>query len=70
MEEQKNKFPAEYVEEALKLKNEYMTKWKEHIANLRKQGNKGRDFGAKEEREINQEFNDALKKLQNKYNIK
>ena len=69
MEEIKNKFPPEYIEEAVKLKNEYMKKWKEHIENSKGKGNKGRDFGAKEERKINQEFSRSLKKLQEKYNI-
>ncbi|MCM1237310.1 MAG: hypothetical protein NC489_45155 [Ruminococcus flavefaciens] len=69
MEETKNKLPNEYIEEALKLKDEYMKKMKEYINNSRHQGNKGRDYGSEKEKEINQEFNYALKKLQKKYNI-
>ena len=38
-------------------------------SNGRKQENKARDFGAKKEKEINQEFNNSLKKLQEKYHI-
>ena len=69
MEESQKELPTEYIEEAMKLKKQYIENLKRHIRSLNKQENKTRDFGAKKEKEINQEFNTSWKNLQEKYHI-
>lgn len=69
MKETQNKFPAGYIEEAMKLKEEHMKKMKAYLKKSREQGNLGYDFGSKEEREITQDFLRSLKELQEKYHI-
>ena len=52
MKESQKELPAEYIEEAMKLKKQYTENLAKHIKSLNKQENKIRDLGAKKEKEI------------------
>jgi len=69
MDKQKSNFPKEYVIEAKKLLDDHMKKTRKYLDKVKAQGNKGRDFSSKEERQLNLEFRNALKELKNRYNI-
>ena len=61
MEEPKSNLPKEYIIEARKLLDDHMKKIRAYLDKVKTQGNKGRDFSSKEERQLNLEFNNALK---------